>query len=300
MGCFSTACFGSWKHKKTLKKVHDQPLSPSDELHESGSLLGVATAESLKEEEIIIVNPTRQPISEFDQCKSGEEQMNCNLDKLVENENENSKQKTLDDNSKGEDQSCENRDPDRKIAPTRSKSSAELESDCFPELGAESSESLFSLSIDSRKQVFTADMGDKEVTSPLKPNNNYTSIGSAKSVRLMDKSPSSLKFDENDKENVNLVDMSKQCATTKENETAVKNNNNNTIITTSLSSWLNVSEKSTQKTSIGYSNSPESEKNYGPTGELKQMNGGDGQLGIGTVGRYWRQTGPGRACLAEV
>ncbi|KAL2549187.1 uncharacterized protein Fot_10717 [Forsythia ovata] len=54
MGYF-TACFGTWKHKKTLKAYGETPLknqslSPSHEIQEAVKLL---TAKSLKEEEIV-------------------------------------------------------------------------------------------------------------------------------------------------------------------------------------------------------------------------------------------------------
>ncbi|KAL3630086.1 hypothetical protein CASFOL_023070 [Castilleja foliolosa] len=218
--CFSTGCFGSWKkHKKVHEQVKTQTLSPNDEqLDEAVTLLGATTeSESPKE---------KKPVTELDQAKSEEEQMNCET-KLLEYENRNLLSRTEE---------------------------------------PESSESLFSLSIDSRKQVFTVDTTDKEVTSPLKPNNNRSKSSSSSS------SSSSFKLDENNKENVGLTKQS-LVKTTVDTTT--------TTVTTSLSGWLNLSHKSNIIKSN--SNSSESEKNYayaaGKTAKLKQMNaGGDSKL----------------------
>lgn len=162
----------------------------------------------------------------------------------------------------------------------------------------ESVGSLFSLSIDSRKHIWGAEMGDKEVSSALKMKTT------------------SFKSDDGDKENSMIehsFDKSKplsdgQCKR-REGEMAVE---------TSLSSWLVESEKSPQKMRAG--SSPESENNYGVRVVLgvidspvviKELNGfssagstpccsGDGQPGVGTVGRYWRRTSArARACLAH-
>lgn len=165
----------------------------------------------------------------------------------------------------------------------------------------ESVGSLFSLSIDSRKHIWGAEMGDKEVSSALK----------VKST--------SLKSDDGDKENSKdpmieqSFDKSKPLS-----DGQCKRRDCEMAVETSLSSWLVESEKSPQKMSAG--GSPESENNYGDRVVLgvidsplvtKELNGfssagstpccsADGQPGIGTVGRYWRRTSArARACLAH-
>ncbi|KAI3470691.1 hypothetical protein Pfo_027354 [Paulownia fortunei] len=353
MGCFP-ACFGPWKHKETMKKVQDQSSSPSHELHEEAVTLLAATTESMNEEET--VNPIK-PVSESE-CKS-EEQMNTskgkkaafdqstnehirsNSDKLVDNENgkvEKKREKGKDDGSESNlsspipypanDGHQDFLTSDKECVAVNSKEITLDDNsqeggigDCCP-VQEDSSESLFSLSIDSRKHVSAAEMGDKEVSSPLKlSDRDNNSIGLKKIVHLL-MNPvenSSFKYDE-DKENVNLEEkwimplskepiLKQSLDKLKPTSDQFKPRDNEIAVDTSLSSWLVESEKSSHKTSIG--NSPESEKNYGerrilraitPPAVLKQLNvsssagstpycSGDGQPGIGTVGRYWRQTG---------
>lgn len=140
----------------------------------------------------------------------------------------------------------------------------------------ESSDSLFSLSIDSRKHVFAVEMEDREVNSPL-----------LRSCHV-------LKYDE-DKENVGL--SKDQIIKQSSDHHQLKKSQSEVAVDTSLSSWLVASEKSNKKTSMD--SSPQSEKNYGEREILgaitsaAEMNGvlsgGDDQLGIGTVGGYWRR-----------
>ncbi|KAL0340682.1 UNVERIFIED_CONTAM: hypothetical protein Sradi_4585000 [Sesamum radiatum] len=173
----------------------------------------------------------------------------------------------------------------------------------------ESSESLFSLSIDSRKQVSASEMGaDKEVSSPLKP---IIRENNKKSLRF-----AVLRYSE-DKENVNtleenLIIPSKDQTSLDKSKTRCDDQllkPTEIPMDTSLSSWLVGSEKSAWAKTSGNS-SPGSEKNYGErpvlgvitsTKEVKQFvestSGGstpchnaDDQPGVGTVGRYWRQT----------
>ena len=126
--------------------------------------------------------------------------------------------------------------------------------------------SLFTLSIDSRKHFLAAEMGEKEVSSLLKAEDP----------------------------------MMKQCFfdKSKGSDSPCGGKGDEKAVEMSLSSWL--AEKSPQ-------NSPESENNYGDRlrviAEISKLNGavpstttsccsgGDDQLGVGTVGRYWRQRG---------
>ncbi|XP_042016043.1 uncharacterized protein LOC121764015 [Salvia splendens] len=127
--------------------------------------------------------------------------------------------------------------------------------------------SLFTLSIDSRKHFLAAEMGEKEVSSLLKTEDP----------------------------------MIKQCFFDKSksgSDSPCRGKGDEKAVEMSLSSWL--AEKSPQ-------NSPESENNYGDRlrviAEISKLNGvvpstttsccsgGDDQLGVGTVGRYWQQRG---------
>lgn len=202
----------------------------------------------------------------------------------------------------------------------------------------ETSESLFSLSIDSKKQsstiTTTPEIEDKEVSSPFKPcdkavkkkNQNardrtehvdsvlkpIENLNQRKAVRTKTTSSSSSSFKNQEKENVNNSEEFSIGFVGKENlkmEIAVD---------TSLSSWLNESEKTPIKenspSSVGNSsskrflNSSRSFEDRPILGaltpdELKQVSrtsssprrspsfSPDEKPIIGTVGSYWRHTG---------
>ncbi|KAL9165116.1 hypothetical protein ABFS82_06G149700 [Erythranthe guttata] len=322
MGCFP-ACFRHWNHhhhhhhhnSQTLKKFQDQAVSPS---HDETATLLAPTTESPKQEEAID-SPVKL-VSESE-TKSSEEQTNVigrkeavfdqsnieictnelitssKTDKLAEIENEQVIENKIDEKDLIlQDKECV-------LAAINSNANSNEEE----EYSSESS--LFSLSIDSRRRIYAVEIGEKEVTSSLKP----TEI----SPKKIDHHPLSFKNDDDDydKENAeeepliilkqsSFDESSKRRVIRRESETAV-----------SLSSWLVGSEKSSSstpyKTCDGNSNSPESEKNYigdrRILGEIKHLNevsvscggggglaaaGGkaDNQMEIGTVGRYWRQT----------
>ncbi|XP_057789195.1 uncharacterized protein LOC131006071 [Salvia miltiorrhiza] len=233
MGCFP-ACFGHLRRDLTTKKVQHQCLSPSNEQHESVKLLTEKT-ESQKEEEIV-ANPIKL-ISQFEE-ETVSDDSNA---KKVSNESENGKVEM-----------------EREKEREESLLMSEKEESCCS--------SLFTLSIDSRRQFFAAEMGEKEVSSLLKIkiNNNTSS-----------------KHQDEEKESKDpMIEEQKSDRQCKGNEMAVE---------TSLSSWLVDAEKS-----------PESENNYGAIADISKLNGistptpccsGDEQPGIGTVGRYWRQRG---------
>ncbi|KAK4403936.1 hypothetical protein Sango_0762200 [Sesamum angolense] len=81
MGCF-TACFDPKKHKKLMKKLPNQSLSPSDELLHEAVEISAAGTESQKEEGI--VNCTKL-LSESE--SKNEEQMNGSKGKESDNSN---------------------------------------------------------------------------------------------------------------------------------------------------------------------------------------------------------------------
>ncbi|KAH6761960.1 hypothetical protein C2S52_019393 [Perilla frutescens var. hirtella] len=305
MGCFP-ACFGHLRSNVTTKKVQDQCLSPSDEQHESVKLLPDKT-ESQEEE---IVNPIKliseseykckeqmyisneeKPVSENSNLKKDTNELaSSNSDKLVENENGEAEKES----GKGkEDESgsifssrIQELINDNKCAAVDSKE-ASLEGSPVQE---ESCGSLFSLSIDSRKHFYAAEMGEKEVSSsPFKMNNTSSKYDEEKENAPFSKDPM---IEQSFDKSKPLSDC--QC---KRRDCVI-------AVETSLSSWLVESEKSPQKLSVG--SSPESEKNYGDgmilgviasPADIKELNGSspccstDDKPGIGTVGRYWRQRG---------
>ncbi|KAL3834062.1 hypothetical protein ACJIZ3_008798 [Penstemon smallii] len=295
MGCFS-ACFGTIKHKIAIKKCHcnnsplqEQSLSPRHEIHEAIKLLAAAT-KSVKEEEII--NP-----------------MKLNSESQFGNESSNENDQTENKKEKGQDESSNSISSSLNIPHPENRGDEGFtvcDKICIGEcclVQEESSESLFSLSIDSRRQqVCAVEMGDnKEVSSPLK-----NSDKEANSRIVENEHHSQLK----DKENINLegkliIPFSKEEPNIKEKYQTKCDNE--IAVDTSLSSWLVETKRSSHKNSID--NSPESEKNYGDRrilGEIspqehKQLNeefpsanstpcSVDDQPGIGTVGSYWRQS----------
>ncbi|XP_011084264.1 uncharacterized protein LOC105166567 [Sesamum indicum] len=334
MGCF-TACFDPKKHKKLMKKLPNQSLSPRDELLHEALEISAAGTESQKEEGI--VNSTK-PVLESE--AKNEEQMNGSKGK----ESVNSNLDTADtdnsvENEKGKAESILGKDHNggsgsnsyivrphhghqdlsmskeecvavNSIDLTLENTSREGGTDdhrCV--IQPESSESLFSLSIDSRKQVSASEMGaDKEVSSPLKPSDRENN---KKSLRF-----TVFRYSE-DKENVNTLEE-KWIIPSKDQTSLHKSKTrcddlllkpNEIPMDTSLSSWLVGSEKSAWAKTSSIS-SPGSEKNYGErpvlgvitsTKDVKQLvestSGGstpchsaDDQPGVGTVGRYWQQT----------
>lgn len=170
----------------------------------------------------------------------------------------------------------------------------------------ESSESLFSLSIDSRKHVSAAEMGEKEVISPLNPAaNSIKNLSQKKFVKVKTASTPLLNQGE-EKENINLeLDLKQSIQQPKlesDNEIAVE---------TSLSSWLVESEKSFKNenspSSVGNSSErSKSLKSFGNRPVLEALtckefneslssqqtwsHGSDDVPGIGTIGSYWQHT----------
>lgn len=191
---------------------------------------------------------------------------------------------------------------EEEYADDNSKGGISSQEDCCPAKEEESYDSLFSLSIDSRKQVSAVwEMGDKEVTGPLKPIRN-SSIESKKIVNL-----ASFKYDdddEEDKENVKVDGNRKPMPLSKEpilkQPLAKRDNNEIAVVDTSLSSWLVEHENSAQKTGVSVGNSPESEKNYGDGKILKHFcepSSGGSTPSCGADNqpcRYWRQMGVDR------
>ncbi|PIN21765.1 hypothetical protein CDL12_05535 [Handroanthus impetiginosus] len=274
MRCF-TACFATWKHKEIKINVQEQSLSPSFEAVEVVKLLA-DTTESLKEDEVVSTISESEAKTQ-EQIKCSNKNAETDIDKLrtnINDGNENEKREEEKDDKECLDMNSNEIIDNKECLAMNSKERTSDDDakwvslgDCFPVL-EESSESLFSLSIDSRKQVYAAEMGDKEVSSnPSKP--------------IETEQKSSFKYDDEDKENVNT------------DQPQLKPKNNEIVCDTSLSSWLVESEKSFQKESVN-GNSPESEKNYGERRVLGAINGGsmlgcsgDDQPSIGTVGRYW-------------
>ncbi|KAL8518258.1 hypothetical protein ACS0TY_009574 [Phlomoides rotata] len=276
MGCFP-ACFGHWSHKQTKKDVQHQCLSPSNE---SAQLLS-ATMESPKEEDNL--NPIKLV------QESNNELTSSNNDERIEHKDDGPESSfsisvmdcvTKETTFVGEE-SCDSlleRAEHKDDGPELKFSSFSIsDKDCVTKettfVGEESPDSLFSLSIDSRKRVLAVDLEDKEVES-------------------------SLEYDE-DKENVGLSKdpIVKQLS---DDHQLKKRESEIAADTTSLSSWLVASEKSSKKMSM--ESSPQSEKNYEEreilgaitsAAEFKEMNGilsgGDDQVGVGTVGGYWRR-----------
>ncbi|KAL0452107.1 UNVERIFIED_CONTAM: hypothetical protein Slati_1188800 [Sesamum latifolium] len=348
MRCF-TACFDPKKHKKLIKKLPNQCLSPRDELLHEAVEISAAGTESQKEEGIV---SSTKFVSESE--AKNEEQMNGSRGK----ESDNSNVDTADtdnsvENEKGTVESILGKDRNdgsasnssiltphhdhqdlsvskeecvavnsREISLDNTSREGGIDDRCV--LQPESSESLFSLSIDSRKQVSASEMGaDKEVSSPLKPSDRENSaIGSKKGVRF-----TVFRYSE-DKENVNTLDEkwimpSKDQTSLDKSKTRCDDDQlkaNEISMDTSLSSWLVGPEKSAWAKTSSSSSSPGSEKNYGerqvlgvitPTKEVKQLvesssgrstpcHSTDDQPGIGTVGRYWQQTslaGDGRLAV---
>jgi hypothetical protein len=172
----------------------------------------------------------------------------------------------------------------------------------------ESSESLFSLSIDSRKQVSAIETGEKEVNSPMP---ELKTIGSNPSAR--DRSQSVhlvLKPIEN---LTQLKAVQAKITTPLENQAK-----ENIAVDTSLSSWLVESEftpPTSKNSSDSVGNSPSEKENSRrnvedrpilgalTVAELKQFSASTSPkwsrsrspdekvVVIGTVGSYWRHTG---------
>lgn len=173
----------------------------------------------------------------------------------------------------------------------------------------ESSESLFSLSIDSRKHVSAAEMGEKEVISPLKPAdsvlNSVKNLSQKNFVKVKTASIILLNQEE-EKENINLEPVVKQLIQQPKLES-----DNEIAVETSLSSWLVESEKSFKNenspSSVGNSSGrSKSLKSFGNRPVLealtcKEINeslssqqtwshGSDDVPSIGTIGSYWQHT----------
>ncbi|CAI9759867.1 unnamed protein product [Fraxinus pennsylvanica] len=173
----------------------------------------------------------------------------------------------------------------------------------------EFSESLFSLSIDSRKHFSAAEMGEKEVISPLKPANSVLNsvenLSQKKFVKVKTASTTLLNREE-EKENINLEPDLKQSIQQPKLES-----DNEIAVETSLSSWLVESEKSFKNenspSSVGNSSErSKSLKSFGNRPVLEELtckefdeslssqqtwsHGSDDVPGIGTIGRYWQHT----------
>lgn len=173
----------------------------------------------------------------------------------------------------------------------------------------ESSESLFSLSIDSRKHVSAAEMGEKEVISPLKPAdsvlNSVKNLSQKNFVKVKTASIT-LVNQEEEKENINLEPVVKQLI-----QLPKLQSDNEIAVETSLSSWLVESEKSFKNenspSSVGNSSGrSKSLKNFGNRPVLEALtckeikeslssqqtwsHGSDDVPSIGTIGSYWQHT----------
>ncbi|KAL2549186.1 uncharacterized protein Fot_10716 [Forsythia ovata] len=181
----------------------------------------------------------------------------------------------------------------------------------------ESSESLFSLSIDSRKHVSAAEMGEKEVISPLKPVhsvlNSVENLSQKKFFKVKTVSTTSLNQEE-EKENINLEPLSEEPDVKHSIQQLKQESDNDIAVETSLSSWLVESENSFKNenspSSVGNSSErTKSLKSYGnrpilealTSKDFKQFNeslspertpshGSDDVPRIGTVGSYWQHS----------
>ncbi|KAL1542255.1 hypothetical protein AAHA92_26376 [Salvia divinorum] len=242
MGCFP-ACFGHLRSDLTSKKCLSQ--------QESVKFLPEETA-SLKEEEIV------DPIKLVSQLT---EDISKEKDEVTVFDHSNIK-KNSKSSSKSNLAECGN----GKVEMEREDEREDQENSGHVVQEESCCSSLFTLSIDSRKQFLAAEMGEKEVSSLLRSEDP----------------------------------MVKQCYFNKSESGRDRacrgiGKDGDMAVEMSLSSWL--AEKSPQ-------NSPESENNYGEFSKLNSTSccsGGDDQLGVGTVGRYWRQRGAaGEAEAGEV
>ncbi|KAK4435949.1 hypothetical protein Salat_0758500 [Sesamum alatum] len=336
MGCFTASCFHPKNHKKPNKK---QCLSPGDELlHEEGVEISAAATKSPKEEGIVnctkLVLESDAKNEEQMDGRKGKEPDKSNLDAAdTDNSVENKRGKDQNDGS-GSNSSILTPDHGHQDTSMSQEECVAVNSmeitlgntstgGCIDDdrcvVQPESSDSLFSLSLDSRRQVSAPEMGaDKEVSSPLKPSDRENNaITSKKCVRF-----AVFRYSE-DKENVNNVEEKwiipcKDQTSFDKSKTGFDDQLKPSEISmdTSLSSWLVGSQKSPCKMSSGNS-SPGSEKNYGEseknygerrvlgaitsTKEVRQLVeslssgstpccSANDQPGVGTVGRYWRQT----------
>ncbi|KAJ6694077.1 hypothetical protein OIU85_004829 [Salix viminalis] len=320
MGCSLFACFTACKHRKSRHLVNGAPSKP----HDHGATEASKVNEPTKQEGVPHV-----PIEPILKSKKNlEEQLSCNeKKKLTFNLNV----KTYEALSTDEEvinNVVENKEREREYLNCVDEEDYEdldLEGSDLNDIvqvliKEESSESLFSLSIDSRKHVYGAELGEKEVTSPMPkgespPKEEPKLVGSNQNARVMrrfdDPVPNPSKILTENISPETIFKLYKKDS--KENPKQKKLVDQEIAVDTSLSSWLATPPMSKCSTnSVG--NSP-SVRSYSPRShedrpilgaltveELEQHSASNTPRRprsltpvetpiTGTVGSYWIHTG---------
>ncbi|KAG8380708.1 hypothetical protein BUALT_Bualt06G0044000 [Buddleja alternifolia] len=351
MRCFS--CGTSWNYKKSIIKnktttttttktpQHHQVrlyyccacLYPSTGGHEINEAVKVLATKS-REQHQIILNSTIKLISQSkDESK---EQEDSRKRKKITFDDSNENRKSEKKREKCADEGVDSNANHQEDLLVDDKKESTLDNDnnnnnnwgivgggCCVIVEPESSESLFSLSIDSRKQFCGVAMGDKEVTSLLRENISIVSnkivvvdnenLSQVAKVKQNQPKISNYEDDKENEEKWAIIPFSEepileqQSVEEKSRLTTIKSVDNHEIaVDTSLSSWLVVSDKSPK--SRGSQKNDKDRQILGAITpkELKRLNESSppqsspscsDDAGIGTVGSYWRHMA--RVHLAE-
>ncbi|XP_065853242.1 uncharacterized protein [Euphorbia lathyris] len=302
MKCF-LACFTASKHNKRIPMVN----APSNR---------DVAAETPPIESVTV----EIPITEPKEKKLEEEKLSCDEEIKVTSFNSNDKineglspdEAVTDIVGRNEVEKVEN-EQEQSNPKYQACSKQEFDDDSRILVEEESSESLFSLSIDSRKHKCGDEVGEKEVSSPMPkcPNGNSRERNQTQSVENLPQFKTvKATLHHEDKENIN---SQQNTPTDASNHDEKKPFGKEIAVETSLSSWLN--EPETTPLSKGSANSVGNSVNGGassprscqsrrilgvltvkqcpgsttPTGRNSQSS--DDTSILGTVGSYWRRTG---------
>ncbi|KAF9670158.1 hypothetical protein SADUNF_Sadunf13G0039500 [Salix dunnii] len=330
MGCSLFACFTACKHRKCRHLVNGTPSKP----HEDGATEASKVNEPTKQEgvpqvPIELILESKKNLKELMSCHEKEKlTFNLNVktyealstdEEAINNVVENKERERESGNKEEEEElSNENKSVPNVVAsnvgcyPPNNRYLNCVDEEEYEDLDLdgsnlndavqvlvkeESSESLFSLSIDSRKQVYGAELGEKEVTSPMPkgespPKEEPKLVGSNQNARVMSrfddpvpnpvenltqwkvaKARATSPLPHDDKENVNVEhDFDKNISPetifklykkdSKESPKQKKLVDQEIAVDTSLSSWLATTPMSKGSTnSVG--NSP-SVRSYSP------------------------------------
>uniref|UniRef100_A0A6N2MJS5 Uncharacterized protein n=1 Tax=Salix viminalis TaxID=40686 RepID=A0A6N2MJS5_SALVM len=334
MGCSLFACFTACKHRKSRHLVNGAPSKPHDHGATEASKVNEPTKqEGVPHVPIEPILESKKNLEEQLSCNEKKKlTFNLNVktyealstdEEVINNVVENKERERESENKEEEEEEEEEPSNANKSVPNVAASNV----GCYPQnnrylncvdeedyedldlegsdlndivqvlIKEESSESLFSLSIDSRKHVYGAELGEKEVTSPMPkgespPKEEPKLVGSNQNARVMSrfddpvpnpvenltqwkvaKARATSPLPHDDKENVNVEqDFGKNISPetifklykkdSKENPKQKKLMDQEIAVDTSLSSWLATPPMSKGSTnSVG--NSP-SVRSYSP------------------------------------
>uniref|UniRef100_A0A6N2M7L9 Uncharacterized protein n=1 Tax=Salix viminalis TaxID=40686 RepID=A0A6N2M7L9_SALVM len=355
MGCSLFACFTACKHRKSRHLVNGAPSKP----HDHGATEASKVNEPTKQEGVphVPIEPILESKILRTMSCNEKKKLTFNLnvktyealstdEEVINNVVENKERERESENKEEEEEEEEEPSNANKSVPNVAASNV----GCYPQnnrylncvdeedyedldlegsdlndivqvlIKEESSESLFSLSIDSRKHVYGAELGEKEVTSPMpKVPNPVENLTQWKVAKARATSP----LPHDDKENVNVEqDFDRNISPetifklykkdSKENPKQKKLVDQEIAVDTSLSSWLATPAMSKGSTillefTICRSYSPRSHEDRPILGaltveELEQHSASNTPRRprsltpvetpiTGTVGSYWIHTG---------